>query len=838
MNAARRRRSPFTPVLIALGAVVVVGLALYIVMISALDPARLRDMLQDAVLRSTGRTLTVTGPVHLRFGLSPQFEVDDIALDNIPGAAHPQMLTAASVRANLALLPLLSGSAVISALTIDQPDIVLERAADGTPNWVFTPEHRTLYTGHSSGGGGGHHAEIQKIALTGGKVIWAPLQGPARTVAIDNLSLSEENTDAPMVLSLAGSYAGPDGPVPLTLSGNSGSFQRLEGGPVSALAGTWPLTLQLSLEGADLRLEGGINHPDQLRGYQFRITGHANDLSQLNGLLPKPWLPPLAGVNFTALLSDDTGGQLRTSQVSVHAETSDLGRIVPGLVVRNAVLSAPGPGQLAQLNVDGTYADQPLRLAAAVMQPDILAATAPVQLTLSAQAAGATLDAHGTLPPGLGQSGLDVLVDAKAPDLSTLSPLVGHTLPPAHDFSLSAEVQDAGIKLRGITVHNLVVGSSLGDAAGDLTVNWNPRESVVGQLTSQKLDLDSILAGTPGQMLPSVWPPPSSSAPPVQIAAPPSDAPAPQPAPATAAASGAPFALPLQFLRTHDATLTLSVGDLAAWGQHYHDLAAHLELADGRLALNPFRAQAPEGAIIGGASIDATSDQPPVAVTLRSPSIAARAVAALLGYPDGASGTMQVDAELSGVGPTFATFEAGLNGRLGLAMVNGQIQNALVQGLIGDALQTAGVPSLGDGASDVRCLALRMDFANGVGTVRALAADTSRLSLSGDGTVDLSGGTLDLHLRPQVRLGPTEVSSPVSLSGKFGDVKVTLDPVFGNGRVGIQIGGAPSGSGCADKLALARNGLGGPMPAAAPAADTGLPFKIKKPKDLLQGLFH
>jgi AsmA protein len=460
-----------------------------------------------------------------------------------------------------------------------------------------------------------------------------------------------------------------------------------------------------------------------------------------------------------------------------------------------------------------------------------------VALTLSAQAAGATIDAHGMLPPSLGASGLDVQVEAKAPDLSTLSPLVKHTLPPAHDFSLTAEVEDAGVKLRGITIHNLVAGSSLGDVAGDLTLNWSPRLALAGTLASHSLDLDSIVSGSPGQVLPVVWPPPANSAPPVQFqpAAPATPHIAP---PELSPAVAAPVTLPLAFLRTHDATLTLTIGDLLAWGQHYHDLAAHLELVDGRLALNPFRAQAPEGAIIGGASIDATSDQPPVAVTLRSPSIAARAITTLLGYPEGANGTMQVDAELSGIGPTLTTFESGLNGHLGLAMVNGEIANAMIGGLIGDALQTAGVPSLGDGMSEVRCLALRMDFANGVGTLKTLGADTSRLSLSGDGTINLKGGMLDLHLRPQVKLGPTEISSPVSVAGPLGAAKATLDPVFGNGRVGIQIGGTPASSACADKLAVARNGLGGPMPAASPASDPALTLKIKKPKDLLQGLFH
>jgi len=837
MNAATRRRNPFRPILFVLGGIAVLALALYIVLVSALDPAKLRDELKDAVLRSTGRTLTATGGVHLRFGLSPEFEVDDITLSNIPGGSRPQMLVAKSARADLALLPLLGGDAVISALTIDQPDIVLERNADGTPNWQFSPEHHTLYAGHSGGGGGRHHAEIHKIALSGGKITWIPRQGPARIVNIDNLAVSSANDDAPIFLSVAGSYAGPDGPVPFTLSGSSGSYQRLQGGQVNALAGAWPLLLQLTLPTADLHLEGGINHPEQERSYQFRLTGHATDLSQLNFLLPQPYLLPLSGINFTALLSDDSAGQLRTSQLSMRAENSDLGRLVPGLAIKQAVLSAPGPGQLVQLSVDGTYADQPLRIAAAVMQPDILASTAPVSLTLTAQAAGATIDAHGMLPPSLGASGLDIQVEAKAPDLSSLSPLVQHTLPPAHDFSLTADVQDAGLKLRGITIHNLVAGSSLGDVAGDLTLNWSPRFALSGTLASHTLDLDSILSGTPGQLMPVVWPPPANSTAPVQMQ-PPTEIVQTTPPAAPLAPGAAPLVLPLAFLRSHDATITLTIGDLLAWGQHYRDLAAHLELVDGRLALNPFRAQAPEGAIIGGASIDATSDQPPVAVTLRSPSIAAGAIANLLGYPQGALGTMQVDAALSGIGPTLATFESGLNGRLGLAMVNGEISNAMIGGLIGDALQTAGVPTLGDGMSQVRCMAVRMDFANGLGTVTALGADMSRLSLSGDGTVSLNGRTLDLHLRPQVKLGPTEVSSPVSVAGPFGALKATLDPVYGNGRVGIQIGGAAASSGCIDKLAIARNGLGGPMPTAAPASDPGLTLKIKKPKDLLQGLFH
>ena len=149
----------------------------------------------------------------------------------------------------------------------------------------------------------------------------------------------------------------------------------------------------------------------------------------------------------------------------------------------------------------------------------------------------------------------------------------------------------------------------------------------------------------------------------------------------------------------------------------------------------------------------------------------------------------------------------------------------LVQGLLGAALNTAGVPSFGGGTSQVRCLALRVDFTSGAGHVRVLAADTSKLAIDGEGELDLHAQTADLHLRPRVRLGPTEVAAPIWLHGSFGDMKPALDPVLGGGRVGMSIGSAPAGpSPCAARLALARGGLGGPLPAAAPAADEGLVF--------------
>jgi AsmA protein len=292
--------------------------------------------------------------------------------------------------------------------------------------------------------------------------------------------------------------------------------------------------------------------------------------------------------------------------------------------------------------------------------------------------------------------------------------------------------------------------------------------------------------------------------------------------------------LPFAALHGADANLTLSADRVKLDGENYSDLEAHVLANDGKLIVNPLRLTSPQGAIIGAFTLDEGVDPPAVALTLRSPSLSAARVAALLGEEGGATGALQVDAQLSGTGDTPRALATSLTGHLGVTMVDGTITDTMVSALFANALNTAGVP-MGGGSSDVRCLAVRSDFYHGAGRVRALALDTSRLSVDGDGVLDLGAETLTLHLRPIVRIGGTGVAAPVEVTGPFSALKPALEPMT-NGRVGITIGGPqPSDEGCVAQLALARGGMPGPMPSlAAPVPGV----KRKKPIDLLQGLFH
>ena len=91
------------------------------------------------------------------------------------------------------------------------------------------------------------------------------------------------------------------------------------------------------------------------------------------------------------------------------------------------------------------------------------------------------------------------------------------------------------------------------------------------------------------------------------------------------------------------------------------------------------------------------------------------------------------------------------------------------------------------------------------------ALDAARLRIEGDGLLNLGDETMDLHMRPEVRLGPLPVKIPVHLTGPWRTPQVQVDKgVVAPGRFGITIGGASGGTGadpCGPALAAVRQGL-------------------------------
>src|SRR5512135_449382 len=84
---------------------------------------------QAKVKAATGRELAL--------GLEPKIVFDDVRFGNAPWAKEKELASVKHVEADVALLPLLQRRFEVLRLTLVEPTIALETAADGKANWDF-----------------------------------------------------------------------------------------------------------------------------------------------------------------------------------------------------------------------------------------------------------------------------------------------------------------------------------------------------------------------------------------------------------------------------------------------------------------------------------------------------------------------------------------------------------------------------------------------------------------------------------------------------------------------------------------------------------------------------
>ena len=619
----------------------------------------------------------------------------------------------------------------------------------------------------------------------------------------------------------------------------------------------WPVKATLETPGARLAVTGSVTLPAGRGAYTLAVEGAAVNLSALDGLLGAR-LPPLRQVAFAARVADagrvpPEPGHPDVTGLVVRAGASDLDGLLPGLKLAHAELSADALGEPVRADAVGALNGAALHVTAALgplvaLLPNPPHA-GPYPVELAAEAAGATLAVKGSVAAPTLLSGIDLAVTGRIPDLAALSPLAGMALPALHPVTLDARVADRG-GTPGLVVRGLAVTTPDADVSGEVSVGFAVRPAVQATLSSRRIDLDALLAAMPPEQAVPAVPPPA------------------MPAQAGAAPSGRArlipdSKLPFALLDQADADLHLAVGEVRGFGASWHELAGRLILQDGRLALDPLAATSPGGRLELKLTADARAVPPPVVLSLRGPGLALKPLLAALRLPDDASGAADIDADLRGTGDTLQALAAGLGGRLGLAVTDGELDNRLLGGTVGTLLSgmqlSAAQPLAGGqapadllglgraGRTRIRCLALRADAEAGLVSLSTLLLDTGRVLVQGGGTLNLRDETMALRLRPTVRVGPGLVL-PVRVNGSFLEPKIASDTGAALGAAAGLLGGLPALRGtplaalapgatgdrgadaCGPALAAAR---GAPRQAPAPQAP-----KPPNTADLLRGLLQ
>ncbi len=449
-------------------------------------------------------------------------------------------------------------------------------------------------------------------------------------------------------------------------------------------------------------------------------------------------------------------------------------------------------GQPVHATLNGNWRGQPVAAAIDGGTPEAIAAGHLQALTLTVTGAGATLRVSGGVGDVARRSGIDIAVSLRADDERQLAALLGWPQAAPGAVSLDAHVTGTAT---AFALHDIDLRAPQGDAAGDLSVLLGRLPTLRGTLHVKRLDLDAVLAAL------AAPPPPL---PPRPQAAAPAATPPPPPSPWLIPDRPLPFAA--LFRADTDVLLTADV--LRFGGVDYRNLAGHVVLRGGRLAVAPFSAELPGNAALQATlHADAAASPPTAALTLHAPAVALAPLLAALQAPATLAGAAALDADVRGEGATPHALAASLSGTAGLHLIDGDIGSQVFT----DLLRAARLPlKLPPGETRLRCAAIGFTATGGVLDVDPLVADADRLRIEGAGSVDLGHETLALELQPLLRAGPGLVI-PVQLSGSWRTPKVAI------GR-----------------------GSGTPASAACPAgvASPGAGKKHPKPIDLLRSLLR
>ena len=709
---------------------------------SIVDPNDYKPQIAAAVQSATGRELTIGGGLHVSRSIWPAIEVSDVKLANLPGGSRPDMARIEKIQASLSLSSLLWRKIEVTRLTLVGPNILFELVG-GKPNWVFTPAAHPG-TAQSTSFSMPVSLRIRDFRVKNGMIT---SRMPARTnvLGIQSLSLQYQADGGPIELAATFVYSDFR---PFTLKASAQ--------PTAGLRDPWNAQMEFAAFDATAFAKGTVTVTGD---YDLQLDATLPALEKLNALLPEMQLPALHEATLSTHLSNGpVHGDLPViGTTRLHIGSADLGNIVTGLKLGAVDVALPEAGGLATVTGLASFAGQALSLGGSFgvpVHPDG-PVSLPIDLTARPTpnaAATGTLALKGKLTLDTGTfGGLDAAVELRTPTLANLRPFVPRTLPGLTDVLVRGRLAIPA-NANSLVLTGAKLTSHEGDLAGDATIRSGSAIAVTGKFHSIAFDLDGVLrAFEIGQ---NTGPEPvRSSTGPLIPAAP----------------------LPWPVLRGPVIDLTFDVGTMTFHHQALHDLQMAMTLKDGRLNVGRLKLELPAGALQASLTVDASTDIPPLNMTLHAPGIPFSLISHFAGLPDETSGSLMVDAKLSSAGRSPHEIAASLNGSLNATMVGGKMSNAALISLASESLRALNIDVPTQGETEIHCFGVIGSFDDGVGKFGTIAVASTYLEMAGSGQLDLKKETAALKLHPMAQITGSPVSVPVIVEGPLRSLQGRLD---------------------------------------------------------------
>ncbi|MEQ8250848.1 MAG: AsmA family protein [Oceanibaculum nanhaiense] len=407
-------------------------------------------------------------------------------------------------------------------------------------------------------------------------------------------------------------------------------------------------------------------------------------------------------------------------------------------------------GNLNKLALDIQYQDMAAVLSGTVGSIDALTTGRPVPVDLEGSALGIDLVLSGTAAASP-NGPFNLSLSASGEDFAGLKPVAGD-LPDLGAFDMKAQVSGNGKALK-LEPLSLKLGRT--DLAGNLSVKLDGvRPAITGSLASDALDLAPFMGDESGSAAGGT--------------------------PASGSADGRVIPndpLPLDALKSFDATLDYKAAKVLLQNGEMTDLSAKLTLANGDLNLKPLVLTAFGGKIEQNLRLNASGQTPQFSTEGKVEKLDMGALLKAAADSDMLSANTDASWQLAGRGASPRAIAASLDGQVRTILQGGTVNNKYFELIAADL-----VPKLLPGntaqEANLNCIVTRIDIARGVATNRVMLLDTSRITILGTGTANLGTEQLDMKLTPSPKdQSLLSLATPILIRGSFAQPSFAPDPV-------------------------------------------------------------
>jgi AsmA family protein len=459
--------------------------------------------------------------------------------------------------------------------------------------------------------------------------------------------------------------------------------------------------------------------------------------------------------------------------------------------------------------LNGSYNGKPFEVKGNLVPLASLAdAGRPWPFNLNIDAAGASVSLDGTIRDVPNFLGADIKVALKSKDAARMGDFLGTQLPLQGALEMTCKLTDPRPKVYQLADLKLTAGSS--DLQGTIAVNIaESRPLLTADLRSKKLDLrapsekEKISSKTakPAPARDKIFP----------------DSP-----------------LPLETLRSADATVSLKAAEVFTSQLALQDLNLSLAVKDSRLSVRPVTA------VVGGGSLNGQLDLEPqgaaaqVTVLVTISRLDVGAMLRELKQTNIVEGHVDARINASGRGDSVAGLMSGLSGTTYAIMGEGRINNKYIsllsENIGSDIFRIINPVNKESPITGVKCIVCGFKIRNGIAETTAFVINGDYMSLIGDGTVNLRTERIDFNINPVPKQGAVagitgglslslgELTTPLKLTGTLAHPSLAVDFQRGAVAAGKALGG--------EKL-LGQLGLGGAPTGKSPSDKELCPLAVK-----------